>query len=217
MGICGNTRGLAWLRCSWRRHSPPASPLRKPAKTARTKNQKDSADPRPKVILRATPVIAMAPARVVFMAELTGGANDFEEFYCGAVEWEWGDGTQVGIVERLRAVPTGKIRDQATVHRRTRLQSGRLPRHVSPQATRQGRRQRDDQHPGAARPARRHVTTRRHPQPADPYADGRIPHPDTTTCDRFGAGVFPGESSPRACPDLARRSPTELACPFAHG
>ena len=36
----------------------------------------------------------MAPARVVFTAELTGGANDFEDFYCGAVEWEWGDGTK---------------------------------------------------------------------------------------------------------------------------
>jgi hypothetical protein len=59
-----------------------------------SKDQKDAADPRPKVSLRATPVIAMAPARVVFTAELTGGANDFEEFYCGAVEWEWGDGTK---------------------------------------------------------------------------------------------------------------------------
>jgi len=58
------------------------------------KDQKDSADPRPKLTLRANPVIAMAPARVVFTAELTGGANDFEEFYCGAVEWEWGDGTK---------------------------------------------------------------------------------------------------------------------------
>jgi hypothetical protein len=58
------------------------------------KDQKDSTDPRPKVSLRAQPVIAMAPARVVFTAELTGGANDFEEFYCGAVEWEWGDGTK---------------------------------------------------------------------------------------------------------------------------
>jgi hypothetical protein len=58
------------------------------------KDQKDANDPRPKVSLRAQPVIAMAPARVVFTAELTGGANDFEEFYCGAVEWEWGDGTK---------------------------------------------------------------------------------------------------------------------------
>jgi hypothetical protein len=63
-------------------------------KDSKDKDQKDAADPRPKVTLRATPVIAMAPARVVFTAELTGGANDFEEFYCGAVEWEWGDGTK---------------------------------------------------------------------------------------------------------------------------
>ena len=26
--------------------------------------------------------------------ELIGGANDFEEFYCPTIEWEWGDGTQ---------------------------------------------------------------------------------------------------------------------------
>lgn len=58
------------------------------------KDQKDANDPRPKVSLRAQPVIAMAPARVVFTAELTGGANDFEDFYCSAVEWEWGDGTK---------------------------------------------------------------------------------------------------------------------------
>ena len=58
------------------------------------KDQKDAVDPRPKVSLKAQPVIAMAPARIVLTAELTGGANDYEEFYCGAVEWEWGDGTK---------------------------------------------------------------------------------------------------------------------------
>lgn len=58
------------------------------------KDQKDAADPRPKISLKAQPMIAMAPARVVLTAELTGGANDYEEFYCGAVEWEWGDGTK---------------------------------------------------------------------------------------------------------------------------
>ena len=63
-------------------------------KTGKDKDQKDTTDPRPKVGLRAQPMIAMAPARVVLTAELTGGANDFEEFYCGAIEWEWGDGTK---------------------------------------------------------------------------------------------------------------------------
>ena len=64
------------------------------AQKNKDKDQKDAADPRPKVSLKATPVIAMAPARVVLTAELTGGANDFEEFYCSGVEWEWGDGTK---------------------------------------------------------------------------------------------------------------------------
>ena len=59
-----------------------------------SKDQRDAGDPRPKISLKAQPMIAMAPARIVLTAELTGGANDYEEFYCGAVEWEWGDGTK---------------------------------------------------------------------------------------------------------------------------
>src|SRR5205807_5322317 len=51
-------------------------------------------DTRPKVSLKAQPVIAMSPARVVLTAELTGGANDFEDFYCPAIEWDWGDDTR---------------------------------------------------------------------------------------------------------------------------
>ena len=59
------------------------------------KDAKDNPDSRkPQLKLKAQPVIAMAPARIVLTAELIGGANDFEEFYCGAVEWEWGDGTK---------------------------------------------------------------------------------------------------------------------------
>ena len=33
------------------------------------------------------------PARVVFTAELTGGSNDNQEYYCPTVEWQWGDDT----------------------------------------------------------------------------------------------------------------------------
>jgi len=56
---------------------------------------KDTVDPkRPKITLKANPLIAMAPARVVLTAELVGGDDDFEEFYCPAIEWEWGDGTK---------------------------------------------------------------------------------------------------------------------------
>jgi len=55
----------------------------------------DAADKqRPKLSLRASPVMSFSPARVSFTAELRGGANDYEEFYCPTVEWDWDDGTQ---------------------------------------------------------------------------------------------------------------------------
>lgn len=48
---------------------------------------------RPKVTLRAQPSVAVAPARIVLTAELQGGANDFEDYYCPSIEWQWGDDT----------------------------------------------------------------------------------------------------------------------------
>jgi len=58
------------------------------------KNDKDvKDDARPKIALKATPPISMSPSRIVAKAELNGGANDFEEFYCPTVEWDWGDDT----------------------------------------------------------------------------------------------------------------------------
>jgi len=61
---------------------------------AQKSDSKDNPDAgKPKVKLSAQPMVAISPARVVLTAELQGGANDFEEFYCPTVEWEWGDGT----------------------------------------------------------------------------------------------------------------------------
>ena len=57
------------------------------------KDAKDG-DKRPRLALRAQPSVGVSPARVVLTAELVGGANDFEEYYCAAVEWEWGDDTR---------------------------------------------------------------------------------------------------------------------------
>ena len=54
---------------------------------------KDNDSRRPKITLKAQPTISMAPSRVVLTAELVGGANDYEEYYCPTVEWDWGDGT----------------------------------------------------------------------------------------------------------------------------
>lgn len=64
--------------------------------SAQPKNAKDPVpdSKRPRLTLKAQPVIAMSPARVVLTAELLGGPNDYEEYYCPAIEWDWGDGTQ---------------------------------------------------------------------------------------------------------------------------
>jgi hypothetical protein len=63
---------------------------------------------KPKVSLKAQPVIAMSPARVVLTAELTGGANDFEEFYCPSVEWDWGDDTRSEATADCEPYQAGK-------------------------------------------------------------------------------------------------------------
>ena len=48
----------------------------------------------PLLSVRATPRFALrAPVNVLAMAELQGG-DDVEDFYCPALEWEWGDGSR---------------------------------------------------------------------------------------------------------------------------
>jgi hypothetical protein len=49
---------------------------------------------KPSVSVRASPTIGFSPARMVLTAELKGGADDYEDFYCASVEWDWGDDTR---------------------------------------------------------------------------------------------------------------------------
>ena len=49
---------------------------------------------RPKIALRATPAVGLTPARIVLSAELVGGADDFEDYYCASIEWDWDDDTK---------------------------------------------------------------------------------------------------------------------------
>jgi len=49
---------------------------------------------KPSLSLKATPAITFSPANIFFAAEVKGGPDDFEDLYCPAVEWEWGDGTK---------------------------------------------------------------------------------------------------------------------------
>ena len=57
------------------------------------KNQNAKDDSKPKLSLKAQPPISMSPARIVLTAEITGGPNDSQDFYCPTIQWDWGDDT----------------------------------------------------------------------------------------------------------------------------
>jgi hypothetical protein len=69
---------------------------------------KEQDSKRPKVTLRAQPSVGVAPARIVLTGELQGGADDFEEFYCPSVEWQWGDDTTSGSSSDCEPYEAGK-------------------------------------------------------------------------------------------------------------
>jgi hypothetical protein len=58
------------------------------------KAQGDEKTKKPSLSLRASPPISFSPANIHLVAELKGGPDDYEEFYCPAIEWDWGDGTR---------------------------------------------------------------------------------------------------------------------------
>lgn len=46
---------------------------------------------KPSLSLRATPPVGFSPLRVRLSVEVRGGSDDFEDFYCPTVEWDFGD------------------------------------------------------------------------------------------------------------------------------
>ena len=48
---------------------------------------------RPTLGVRVSPRMAFSPVDIIAIAELTGG-EDSEDFYCLAIEWDWGDGSK---------------------------------------------------------------------------------------------------------------------------
>src|SRR5258706_967007 len=47
---------------------------------------------RPQIVLKANPASGMVPVRISGVAELKGGDDDFAEYYCPTIEWNWCDG-----------------------------------------------------------------------------------------------------------------------------
>jgi hypothetical protein len=49
---------------------------------------------KPTVSVKANPSVGFAPTRIVLTAELKGGVDDYPDYYCPAIEWQWGDDTR---------------------------------------------------------------------------------------------------------------------------
>jgi len=47
---------------------------------------------RPSLSLRLAPRTAIAPVSVTATADLKGGSDNFEDYYCATIEWDWDDG-----------------------------------------------------------------------------------------------------------------------------
>lgn len=48
---------------------------------------------KPSLSLRVTPPLGFSPLRVRLVVDVRGGDDDYKDFYCPGIEWDWGDGT----------------------------------------------------------------------------------------------------------------------------
>jgi hypothetical protein len=76
--------------------------------------QRGGDDKKPSLSLKATPPVGFSPLRVRFVVDVRGGADDYADFYCPAIEWDWGDGTVSGNSEDCDPHQPGK----STIRRR---------------------------------------------------------------------------------------------------
>jgi hypothetical protein len=76
--------------------------------------QRSGDDKKPSLSLRATPPVGFSPLRVRLVVDVKGGSDDYADFYCAAIEWDWGDGTVSGNSEDCDPYQPGK----STIKRR---------------------------------------------------------------------------------------------------
>ena len=63
---------------------------------------------KPSVALKATPPLGFAPLKVRAIVDIKGGADDYADFYCASVEWDWADGTTSESSEDCAPYEAGK-------------------------------------------------------------------------------------------------------------
>jgi hypothetical protein len=70
--------------------------------------QRDGADKKPSLSLKATPPAGFAPLRVHLAVDVKGGPNDYADFYCPTIQWDWDDGTVSENSEDCNPYEAGK-------------------------------------------------------------------------------------------------------------
>jgi hypothetical protein len=55
--------------------------------------QRENEGKKPSLALRLTPPVGFSPLRVRVSVDIRGGDDDYADFYCPSVEWDWADGT----------------------------------------------------------------------------------------------------------------------------
>jgi hypothetical protein len=48
---------------------------------------------KPSLSLRVTPPVGFSPLKARLVVDVRGGDDDYADFYCPTIEWDWGDGT----------------------------------------------------------------------------------------------------------------------------
>lgn len=76
--------------------------------------QREGADRKPSLSFRATPPVGFSPLRVRVVVDVRGGSDDYQDFYCPSIEWDWGDGTVSENAEDCDPYQAGK----STIRRR---------------------------------------------------------------------------------------------------
>jgi hypothetical protein len=69
---------------------------------------------KPSLVIRATPPVGFTPLRVRAAVDVRDGSDDYADFYCATVEWDWGDGTMSENTSDCAPYEAGK----STIQRR---------------------------------------------------------------------------------------------------
>jgi hypothetical protein len=63
---------------------------------------------KPSLSLKVTPPVGFAPLKTRLVVDVRNGDNDFADFYCPTIEWDWGDGTVSANAEDCNPYEAGK-------------------------------------------------------------------------------------------------------------